>query len=156
MPKTYEPIATHTLSSAQASYTFTSISGAYTDLVIVFNGAATSANNVYIQFNSDTGNNYSMTYIYGSGTTATSGRTSNTSNIYAMGLPTSNSTLTMTVLNYSNTTTFKTCLQRGAEAAVTATVGLYRSTAAINAVKLLTDTTFATGSTFTLYGIKAA
>jgi len=152
---TYVALDKVTVGTATAAVTFSSISSAYTDLVVVFNGTGTTANNVYLQFNGDTANNYSMTYLYGSGTAASSGRTSNTANIYAMGLPTSNSTLTMTVMNYSNTTTYKTCLQRGAESAVTATVGLWRSTAAINSVTLKTDTSFAVGSTFSLYGIKA-
>jgi hypothetical protein len=35
MASTYEPIATTTLGTATASVTFSSISGAYTDLVLV-------------------------------------------------------------------------------------------------------------------------
>jgi hypothetical protein len=159
MPATYEPIATHTLSSAQASYTFTSITSAYTDLVVVMNGSVTSgAVSVGLTFNGDNGTNYSMTYLYGSGTSATSGRSSTSANIYCMDISTSNSTLICQVQNYSNTTTFKTSLQRGnaASNAVTSTVGLWRNTAAITSLTLSNSNTFITGSTFTLYGIKAA
>ena len=38
MAITYEPIATNTLGSAAASVTFSSISGTYTDLVVVVSG----------------------------------------------------------------------------------------------------------------------
>jgi hypothetical protein len=159
MPATYEPIATTTLGSAQASYTFSSIPATYTDLVVVFNGAVTTgAVSVGLNFNGDTGTNYSMTYLYGSGTAASSGRTSSSANIYTMDLSTSNATLICQVQNYSNTTTYKTSLQRGnaASNAVTATVGLWRNTAAISSLTLSNANTFIIGSTFTLYGIKAA
>jgi hypothetical protein len=42
MAITYEPIATTTLGTAAASVTFSSISGAYTDLVLVCNGNKSS------------------------------------------------------------------------------------------------------------------
>jgi hypothetical protein len=158
MPKTYEPIATQTLGSASASVTLSSIPATYTDLVLVFNGNATTAASIGLRFNGDTATNYSMTYLYGSGSAASSGRSSTANDIYCMDLPTSNSTLVCQIQNYSNTTTNKTSLQRGnaAATAVTATVGLWRNTAAITSVTLYVATTFATGSTFTLYGIKAA
>ena len=63
-------------------------------------------------------------------------------------------------MNYSNTTTFKTILMRANNAAlgVDAIVGLWRSTAAINEIKVFPTggANFETGSTFSLYGIKAA
>jgi hypothetical protein len=61
MAITYEPIATTTLGTAEASVTFSTISGAYTDLVLVIEG--TFANywfwqvaDILMQFNGDTGN----------------------------------------------------------------------------------------------------
>jgi hypothetical protein len=63
-------------------------------------------------------------------------------------------------MNYSNTTTYKTVLLRSnnASAITVATVGLWRSTSAINTIKIYADgaAVFSVGSTFTLYGIKAA
>ena len=38
MASTYEKIATTTLGSATASYTFSSISGTYTDLILILVG----------------------------------------------------------------------------------------------------------------------
>jgi hypothetical protein len=61
--------------------------------------------------------------------------------------------------NYANTTTNKTILTRGSVAAgqVTAAVSLWRSTAAITSIVLYTAglANWASGSQFTLYGIKA-
>ena len=65
---------------------------------------------------------------------------------------------TINIQNYSNATTYKTTLGRGANtpALTMATVGLWRNTSAITTITYsVTANTFATGSTFTLYGIKA-
>jgi hypothetical protein len=163
MAKTYEPIATQTLGSATNSVTFSSIAGTYTDLKMVISCKyTTSGQYTRVRFNGDTGGNYSITTIYGDGSTVASTResggaigingfyTTDTSNFIA-GL--------MDVMNYSNSTTFKTVLQRGTDAAarVNATVGLWRNTAAITSIGLDTPSgNYAIGSTFTLYGIKAA
>jgi hypothetical protein len=63
------------------------------------------------------------------------------------------------ILDYANTTTYKTVINRANNAAtgVDATVSLWRSTAAINSINISSSTSsFATGSTFSLFGIKAA
>jgi anti-sigma-K factor RskA len=66
----------------------------------------------------------------------------------------------MHFMNYSNTTTYKTTLSRFASTLyqVWTHAGLWRNTAAINSIKVYTTAgaNFNTGSTFTLYGIKAA
>ena len=60
------------------------------------------------------------------------------------------------IQNYSNSTTYKTALGRSAQQSV-ATVGLWRSTSAITAVKIYPASgNFDTGSIFTIYGIAAA
>ena len=163
MANTYEAIATQTLGSAAATVTFSSIPSTYTDLVLVVNGSITSGNeNFLIQFNSDTASNYSDTSIGGNGTTAISNReTSNTAircNSYGS-ITTNLSQYNISIMNYANTTTYKTTLSRGNNTGTgtSANVGLWRSTSAINAVKLLPSaSTFTSGSTFSLYGIKAA
>lgn len=160
---TYEPIATYTAPSAQASYTFTVIPSTYTDLVLVFSGSTTATDNLLIQFNSDTATNYSNTFLSGSGSSASSSRFSTRSYIIGNYFYTGSTINSISqVQNYSNTTTNKTILMRdndaGATGNVMATVGLWRSTSAINSIKLFwyASGTFAAGSTFTLYGIKAA
>jgi hypothetical protein len=61
---TYTPLATNTLGSATSSVTFNSLSG-YTDLVLVFKTKLTTSAAIKVQYNADTGNNYSYTRLYG-------------------------------------------------------------------------------------------
>jgi len=72
---TYTPIATQTLSTSAASVTFSSISGAYTDLVLIINAASSAQKDIDIRFNSDTAGNYSNTWMAGNGSSTHSGRT---------------------------------------------------------------------------------
>ena len=162
MPATYEPIATTTLGSAAASVTFSSVTGTYTDIVLVFSGSVSTPEDFQIQVNSDTGTNYSRTWVTGNGSSAASARaTSDTKmrlaqNGYAT---TGISNVMVQFMNYSNTTTYKTVLSRANNAATgtDAIVNLWRSTAAISTIYVYVPSgTFASGSTFTLYGIKAA
>jgi hypothetical protein len=163
---TYTPLATSTLGSPAASVTFSSISGAYTDLVLVVASTRDTISNSYFQVGNgsiDTGSNYSTTYLYGNGTTAASARQSNSSNgvlLDAVGnTQTEQSTWILQIQNYANTTTYKTILNRRSRASdeAFACVGLWRSTSAINTVKFYpSGGNLSTGSTFTLYGIAAA
>ena len=155
---TYTPLATTTLSSSAASYTFSSIPSTYTDLRLVTYSTLTSADNTTLRFNGDTGSNYSSTYLGGNGSSASSGRFSNTTSTYLGYIGTG--VQKFDIMNYSNATTYKTVLCRSDDASnwVEAAVGLWRSTAAINSVTIrcFGASSFATGSTFTLYGIAAA
>jgi hypothetical protein len=92
MTATYEKIATTTLGSAQTTINFNSITGSYTDLILICNVKQDTDSTVYMRFNADTA----------------------------------------------------------------AIVGLWRSTSAINAIEIWQGGDgFSSGSTFTLYGIKA-
>jgi hypothetical protein len=166
MTATYDCIATTTLGSDANSVTFSSISGSYTDLIAVVSPASTSIQDQYIRFNSDTGSNYSYTILSGTGSSAVSSRQSSqtfgTGDYY--GTPSTTlgeSTTIWQFMNYSNTTTFKTALVRSnrASSGVDAIVNLWRSTAAITSITFYAyvsgTTNYKTGSTFTLYGIKA-
>ena len=165
MPATYEPISTQTLGSAQASVTFSSIPATYTDLVLVYE--AGNSGNIYdgtfARFNSDTGSNYSWTYLLGNASSATTGRESSVTRTGAGASGSSRGMSILNIMNYSNTTTYKTILNRRSVTdasgySLGAEVGLWRSTAAISTVLLFVQsgTNFDAGSTFTLYGIKAA
>jgi hypothetical protein len=167
MPATYEPIATQTLGSAAATVTFSGISGTYTDLRLVYQtGMSSAGDEPLLRFNSDSSALYSETVLYGNGTSALSMRNSISTSLQLardVGLPTAiESVTTVDIMNYSNTTTFKTVLVRTNKGSATysqvgAYVGLYRSNSAITSINLLTTAgNFVTGSTFTLYGIKAA
>ena len=160
---TYVALATQTLSSAAASVTFSSIPQGYTDLVIVATGTATAGNiNANLRFNGDSGSNYSDTYVSGTGASAASARHSNQTFMYLQGYGWWDQTQgndIVHIMNYSNTTTYKTVLSRAdfSNNGVSAAVGLWRSTAAITSIEFRADSsTFTAGSTFSLYGIKAA
>lgn len=163
---TYTPIATTTLTGTATSYTFSSISSSYTDLILIFNGSLSSGSTDYfcLQFNGDTGSNYSYTGLYGTGSAAGSLRGTSTAynytGLYFESGSYQNTNQIVNIQNYSNTTTYKTTLARGNNAGLQlgAYAGLWRNTAAINAVKCytLSGASFAIGSTFTLYGIASA
>lgn len=167
MPATYEPIATYTVPSAQASYTFSSIPSTYTDLILIIDatnsaGAGSNGWGCRFRYNGDTASNYSWTIINGNGSAASSSRGSSvTSGLagWANGGTTS-STQIVQVMNYANTTTNKTSIGRSANAAerTAGIVNLWRSTAAITSITIFDEGSYnwQTGSTFTLYGIKAA
>jgi hypothetical protein len=164
---TYEPIATNTLGSNTSLITFSSISGSYTDLILVVNGGTVSINDIYFRVNGDTASNYSYTTLTGDGTTISSLRTSG-SNLASADYYGSPNTIvgasmqTLQFMNYSNTTTYKTILVRAnrSNSGLDAIVNLWRSTSAITSIELRCATNagvnFLAGSTFTLYGIASA
>lgn len=166
---TYTPIYAQTLSATTASVTFSNIPTTFTDLAIVLNGgnsrAGSASDSLTIRFNGDTGSNYSNTNLFGNGSTATSTRNTSatTMRIGDVAGSTSglNSTSIINILNYSNPTTFKTALGRGnvSQSEVSARVGLWRNTSPITSVTVLAQegvANWTVGTTFTLYGIKAA
>jgi len=164
---TYVAIATQTLGSAAASVTFSSIPSTYTDLVLVTTifGQTGSPNDYtsLMQVNGDTGANYSTTRLTGNGSTAASqSRTSqtyariNTDGYLSTTIP-QNSIINLN--NYSNTTTYKTFLQRSnqADVVVNTAVSLWRSTSAITSITFFIEAgNMGIGSTFSLYGIQSA
>ena len=165
MASTYTPIQSTTLTGAQSSVTFNTGLSGYTDLVLISVPKVTSATTFAMRFNSDSASNYSTTMMYGDGSTAVSARTSSQTEMRMSYVATSRSTNTSNIItqiqNYSNTNTYKTVLSRENAAAegTGAIVGLWRSTSAITSITILPisgGTIIDTGSTFTLYGIKAA
>ena len=168
MATTYTPIATTTTTGNQTSVTFSSIASTYTDLVLVVGNVnhsyagSGSVFDYFLRFNSDTSTNYSYTNIQGDGSTTLSERATNRvslSTSYAMAsAPPSN--IIVNIQNYANTTTYKTCTIRNNVSVgnVGAEVGLWRNTAAITSVTCQPSGSYyyLDGSTFTLYGIKAA
>lgn len=157
---TYVALATTTLSSSQGLVSFTSIPQGYTDLRLVYNGTGSATVPFALQFNSDTGSNYSYTILYGSGSSAASTRGSNQTEGYLGNVWTDQNTIIVDIMNYSNTTTYKTQISRANSAGnrVAAWVNLWRSTAAITRIDITATGggSYQTGSTFTLYGIAAA
>jgi hypothetical protein len=157
MPSTYTPIATTTLGSNAGSVTFSSVPSTYTDIIAVCNIKLSSASTIYTQVNADNGNNYSKTSLDGENGVVTASRNSNiNSPLFGYSANTTNFGNTIiNYQNYSNTTTYKTFIGRGNYTDfVVASVALWRNTAAINEIKILGS--FATGSTFSIYGVKSA
>lgn len=165
MAITYEPIGTQTVTSTVSSVTFSSIPGTYTDLVIVGNVLGNGSVSIDFQFNGDTGTNYSYTVIDGDGATASSNRQTNTTNIQFAGWSrnlnsaTNPSTMIANIMNYSNATTHKTAFVRSMALGtpgdcVDAFVGTWRNTAAVTSITIRGSVI--SGTTYTIYGIKAA
>ena len=171
MAGTYEKISTYTTSTSEATVTFTSIPGTYTDLVIIVNAITTNLCAPRYWFNNDktTSNGYTRIYLYGSGSTVGSNNEtlqyadaffiggyqnywSKTVNQPATGI--------INVFNYAGSG-YKNTLNKQYDAGQTGVEmhgGVYYNTAAITRIDLS-----ATGgeywranSTFTIYGIKAA
>lgn len=161
MTVTYSQIATTTLGSATASYTFTSIPSTYTDLFLVLSGSASAGSSVFIRVGNgsiDSGSNYSRTGMQGDGTSASSYRGSNETQMTFDWFSTVIGVSNIHFLNYSNTTTNKTILYRGgwANTSTHAGVGLWRSTSAINQIQVGSYSyNMNSGTTISLYGIKA-
>lgn len=164
MATTYEPIATTTTSGSASSVVFSSIAGTYTDIVVVANFQLSIATAFRGRVNGNTGSNYSGTSLTGNGTSAESSRESAATNWVVGGWQDSASTAydntaILHYMNYSNTTTNKTVLARFGSASkeTDSAALLYRSTSAISTITLyVASGNFVNGSTFTLYGIKAA
>lgn len=156
---TYALIESVTLGSATSTVTFSSIPNTYTDLILVFNGSASSYVNTYLQINGDSSSLYSETRIYGNGSTAISARYINQTFAFVGDVHTNQSNGFLHFMDYANTNVFKTFLSRdnAPSGGLGAWAGLYRSTSAISSILFgaTSGATFNSGSTFNLYGIQA-
>jgi len=165
---TYTPIATTTTAGGTNTVTFSSIPSTYTDIILVASniGYTAAGDTPYLRINGDTGTNYSGTLLSGNGTTANSGRRTSTAQgmplggTYAGSSTTVATNLIFQLMNYANTTTYKTGLSRYFQPAgeTEATVALWRNTAAVTSIQYRTDggNNISAGAVFTLYGIAAA
>jgi hypothetical protein len=160
MPNTYTELRQTVVGTATSSVTLdlTGISG-YTDLELVGTGTInTGTESICMRFNSDTGSNYSFTYLIGNGGSAFSGRASNTTFALAGALDASTiGNFLVKINSYSNSNVNKTVLSRRniSSSYTAADVSLWRNTAAITSITLFPENskTFSAGSTFSLYGI---
>jgi len=163
---TYEPIQTISPTTNPTEILFSSIPSTYTDLVLVVTAKSNVGGDIYVRVNADSGTNYSSTILFGTGSSAGSARvTAQTAllvDYYGVVENNNNHLLIANFNNYSNATTFKTCLSRSNNAAsgVDAVVSLWRNTNAITSLNLGIGNsriyTFSTGTVATLYGIAAA
>jgi hypothetical protein len=157
--------------SSVSSITFSNIPQGYQDLMIVFNLRTTYAG-VYDSSISMIANNsftsiYSWTELKGNGSSAISSR-STAVNYGSTSVYGANAALASTgtfassvfhILNYANTSTFKTVLMRSAadsngQGGVNLTASLIQTTAGIGQLLIQSNGNFVAGSTATLYGIR--
>jgi hypothetical protein len=172
MPSTYTLIKGETIGSSAASYTFTAIPSTFTDLVLRISVRSTSGAGESVTHrlvvNGDEGavnTYYSRTVLTGNGASASSSRSSDAAPwIFNEGTvanaATSNtfSNNEYYLPNYAGSTAKVLSASEASEnnattAYMNVRAGLYRGTTAITSLAV-TGTTFATGSSFYLYGIK--
>lgn len=150
---TYLSLATLTLTSASATVTFSSIPATFRDLIVVCNFSGSTAAQMILRFNGDTGANYSGVFMSGSPSGAVSGTLTN----FFTNIRTSQNATILQVMDYSATNKHKTTLIRannGDFGEVAAQATRYASNSAITSVALLTNAgTISIGSTFSLYGV---
>jgi hypothetical protein len=172
MASTYTLISSNVLGSATASVTFSSIPSTYTDLVLCFSSRGDNTvqfDSPYIRFNSDTTNLNSRTNVSGDGSAASSARAANQSfaNVLTYAGNANSATANtfgsaeVYIPNYTSTTSkpfslFGVTETNATGAYMAGLAGLYRNTSALTTILLLPNnqSTFLTGSSFYLYGIK--
>jgi hypothetical protein len=167
-----QPIYTQTVSGTSTSVVnFNSIPQTFTDLKVVIssrdNNAFDTAGAVF-RLNSDSGSNYSPTFLIGNSNSNTSSRSSNATSFfqlyYLQGTSTTANTFNnaeMYIPNYAGSS-FKQLIVDGVtesnsastfQVALTLGAGLYRSTSPITSMNLFANTFWTAGSSFSLYGI---
>jgi len=161
---TYEPIATAS-PSGTSDITFSSIPSTYTDLRLVcFMQAVSGTLQPALTINGDTGTNYSNTRLVGDGASATSARQTSQTEMTLSNSATATTVpaiFTADFFSYAGSTN-KTVLgvasaDKNGSGHVERKVFLWRNTAAITSIKInVYGVNVASGSTITLYGIKAA
>ena len=168
MPATYERIASITLSSSSATITFNSIPSTYTDLRLVLVNLMSNngGNGIRMRYNSDSSALYSYTELGGYGTaisTRAANQTGAIVNILGSGFIGSPVNINFDIFSYAGST-FKSMLAftsgdgGTSGGSVDTAVTLWRSTSAITSITLssVDAYTFTSGTTATIYGIKAA
>jgi len=173
MATTYTLINSNTLGSNAASVTFSSIPSTYTDLVLrasIRSAGAGADGGLVIFNNDDASTNYSLTWIRGTGATASTSRLSSraTGNFTFNLVDNSNnlantySLLHLYIPNYTASTNKPWCAFLATENNSASTdinletnAGLWRITTAISTITIkMSSQNLASGSSFYLYGIK--
>jgi hypothetical protein len=168
LPGAFESIAVATVTSADATITFSNIPQNYTHLQLRTYSQSSTGAPARIRFNSDSGSNYALHVIQGNSASVGTGGVTAQSGIDCIISTISSVTNTFAasivdILDYTNTSKNKTIKsQAGYETNSNGTVylysGLWLNTAAISTITL-TDSSggnFTTYSQFALYGIRGA
>lgn len=164
----YESIQTVTIGAGGAStVTFSSIPSTYSHLQIRASfTTASSGNGALINFNSDTGANYTQHNLTGNGSIAASGAGTSLSYAAVSGYSTGSSTtypmpVITDILDYANTNKYKTLrtlsgVDMNGSGEIVLVSNLWLNTAAISTIGIKTvgAVNFNQYSSFALYGIK--
>lgn len=154
---TYTPLANVTLGAAASSVTFSSISQAYRDLVVIVSGKGTTDFVVNVTLNNDAGANYTQVNMRGYLGAFSSSTTVSSAPLAVNADPTTSPGMyVLNLLDYSATNKDKIILSRGQNAAtqVNSISTRWANTSAVTTLKLATaSSTFAAGSSFALYAI---
>jgi hypothetical protein len=152
-------LANLTLGSAQSIVTFSSISGSYRDLVLVINGKITTGTDsaFFITLNSDFGNNYNDVLMTADSTGFGSTSVANAGASTVGRFDTNDGVYVLNFLDYSATDKHKTFLTRSnISTTVRAYAHRWANTSAVTSIRVAAaSSTFATGSTFALYGVSS-
>jgi hypothetical protein len=160
----YIPLANVTLGASATTVTFSSIPATYQDLVLVVQALGTSNTSFWMRPNSSTNTSeYNFVRMDGNGISATSAANSGTFDEFYLGYygeltTTERSNVKLEIFDYSQTNKHKSMLLRYGNANNGTGAHSYRwgTTAAITSILLRPQTgSFASGSTFALYGIIA-
>lgn len=168
VPSSEYLIETVLIGSTTASVTFSNLAqyaGVYKHLQIAAVGKtdrAAANDNVIIRFNGDSGTNYSIHNLQGTGSSVVSGAGANETKVIAraIGGNTGNfGAVIIDILDAFQTTKYPTVRSLGGYANVQVELGSgsWRSTAGISSITLDQDvgSNFLTGSRFSLYGVTA-
>lgn len=160
---TYDSIQQSTLGTNSPSVTLSNLPTSYTDLVIICNLRATGTSSVSYRLNADSGSNYSDVILYGSASPTVGSTKHSAASLALVTYGTITSTanefsLVKFDLMNSASSTRKTILATVANSGVEVdrAVSLWRSTNQITSMTLYASNNFVAGSTFAVYGIKAA
>jgi hypothetical protein len=161
---TYIALANLTLTGTDAEVSFASIPATYRDLVVIANwpnSGNPASPFVLLRLNGDTGSNYTWVQMYGDGGSGGGQSDASAGSVTSIRVGYLQNSAAMTrinVMDYSATDKHKTVLDRSDQTEATtrtsAFVGRWANTNAVTSLSLTAGTgTFASGSTFALYGI---
>jgi hypothetical protein len=170
----YQSIATVTVGSGgSATVSFTSIPATYTHLqvrgIARTNRSGSNQDAIRYRFNSDSGSNYTLHYLYGNGSTAAAGANTSDTQAYMDGFTESDNLagafggFILDILDYTNTNKYKTSRswsgrEDNTSGAIWFESTVWMNTAAITSIVFTPNsgTSIDQYSQFALYGIKGA
>jgi len=172
MAKTYSLIQAQTLTSTAASITFSNVPQNFTDLVLKVSARGASnfnPRNFYLNFNSDTGNNYPFKSLYGNGSSVGSSNSTSegfTNTAWVGYIPGNTATastfgnIEIYIPNYAGSAykfigSDSVTENNATTAYVSLHAAIWNSTSAITSIQITCSNSenFATNSTFYLYGV---